>query len=235
MLFFYVDESGTGLKDKRSEFFLLAAVAIRVTDWKMMDDKVRALKRNMIPWAKPEDFEIKGRDLRRGEKLFKTYNWTERVAFITQTANLVAELPCQIFAIKVRKADLPEYVSSDEQMYRLSLWRLLDDLERELANRNTGEAGILLVDTRSDLHSSLQDRRLIDAYRDWVENRKSVRFAEVPWFGFSAFYAGLQIADFCAYMIDLVANEGASPGGRNQELVKAFRSFAHKVHLVNIP
>ncbi len=235
MLFFYVDESGTGLKDKRSEFFLLSAVAIKDADWQLIDSDVNALKRNIIPWAKPEDFEIKGRDLRRGEKLFKAYNWTERVAIINQTANLIAKLPCQIFAIKVSKRDLPEYVSSDEQMYRLSLWRLLDELEREMTDRNAFETGILLIDTRSNLHSSLQDRRLIDAYKDWAENKKSTRFVELPWFGFSAFYAGLQLADFCAYMIDLAANEGASPGDRNQELVKAFRSFAHKIHLVNIP
>lgn len=182
MLLFYIDESGTGLKDRRSTFFVLSAIAVKETDWNLVDNNTNALKRQIIPWAKPEDFEIKGRDIRRGEKLFKTHNWPERVAVINKTANLIAELPCLIFAVKVNKQDLPEYVSSDEQMYRLSFWRLLDEIEIELNQRNIAENGLLMVDTRSDLHSSLQDRRLIDAYRDWVGNRENTHFIELPWF-----------------------------------------------------
>lgn len=136
MLLFYFDESGTGLKDNRSNFFLLCAVAVKSTDWNSIDNNINTLKRNILPWAKPEDFEIKGRDIRRGEKLFKAYNWPERVAVINKTASLIAELPCLIFAVKVSKRDLPEYISSDEQMYRLSFWRLLDEIEKEMEKRN---------------------------------------------------------------------------------------------------
>jgi hypothetical protein len=69
MLLFYIDESGTGLKDTRTPFFVLAAVAIHVRDWQEVDSQIAGLKRRLISWAKPEDFEIKGRDMRRGEKL----------------------------------------------------------------------------------------------------------------------------------------------------------------------
>ena len=132
MILFYIDESGTGLKDKRSSFFLLSAIAVKETDWRLLDTKIYDLKSDIIPWAKPEDFEIKGRDIRRGEKLFKKYNWIERVTTINKIANLIEELPCLIFAVKVNKQDLPEYISSDEQMYRLSFWRLLDEIELEM-------------------------------------------------------------------------------------------------------
>jgi len=236
MLLFYIDESGTGLKDKRlSPFFILSAFAVKENDWNLLDNKTNALKRHMIPWAKPEDFEIKGRDIRRGDKLFKHHNWSERVSVINKIANMIAELPCLIFAVKVNKQDLPEYVSSDEQLYRLSFWRLLDEIEMELSRGSLDERGLLMVDMRSDLHSSVQDRRLLDAYKDWVGSRGNTLFIELPWFGFSAFYAGLQLADFCAYMIDFVSNEEISNEKRAQELVKAYKIFEHKIYLVSIP
>jgi hypothetical protein len=72
MMLFYIDESGTGLRDPNSPYFVLSATAIAVRDWKTVDAGVATLKRRMVSWAKPEDFEIKGRDLRRGEKLFKS-------------------------------------------------------------------------------------------------------------------------------------------------------------------
>ena len=92
-----------------------------------------------------------------------------------------------------------------------------------------------MVDMRSDLHSSLQDRRLIDAYRDWVRARKEIHFIELPWFGFSAFYAGLQLADFCAYMIDFDSNEENADKEKTKELSKTYARFKHKIHLVTVP
>jgi len=71
MLLFYIDESGTGLEDKQTPFFVLAAVAIPADQWQSVDSRTTTLKRRLVSWAKSEDFEIKGRDLRRGEKLFK--------------------------------------------------------------------------------------------------------------------------------------------------------------------
>lgn len=163
MLLFYIDESGTGWKDDRSSFFLLSAIAIKATDWNVVDDAVSAFKRQLFSWAKPEDFEIKGRDIRRGDNFFKTLNWPERVSVINKIAHMIAELPCRVYAVRVNKAYLPEYVASDEQLYRLAFWRLLDELDTELKEMSIDERGLLLVDTRSDLHSSIQDRRLIDA------------------------------------------------------------------------
>lgn len=92
-----------------------------------------------------------------------------------------------------------------------------------------------MLDMRSDLHSSVQDRRIVDAYRDWVASRTGqTHLIELPWFGFSAFYAGLQIADFSAYLIDFVSNEG-TPGRGSLELQEAFNKFQHQVKLVHIP
>lgn len=92
-----------------------------------------------------------------------------------------------------------------------------------------------MVDMRSDMHSSVQDRRLVDAYREWVASRGGqTRLIELPWFGFSAFYAGLQLADFAAYLIDFAANEGAR-ARRSAELQEAFSRFQSKVCLVRIP
>jgi hypothetical protein len=233
MLLFYIDESGTGLKDTRTPFFVLAAVAIHVRDWQAVDSQIASLKRRLISWAKPEDFEIKGRDMRRGEKLFRGQNWEARAQAIDDVAQLIADLPCQVFAIQVDKRDLPAYIGSDSDLYRLTFWRLLEELELELERRR--QPRMLMVDMRSDMHSSVQDRRLIDAYREWIASRGGrTHLVEIPWFGFSAFYAGLQLADFVAYLIDFAANEGIR-ARRSAELQEAFARVREKVRLVRIP
>lgn len=88
---------------------------------------------------------------------------------------------------------------------------------------------------RSDMHSSVQDRRLVDAYREWVGERGGqTRLIELPWFGFSAFYAGLQLADFAAYLIDFGVHE-STRAKRSEELREAFAKFQSKVYLVHVP
>lgn len=70
--FHYIDESGTGVKDPRARHFVLASIAIDERDYSDVDVSVNEFKRRLFPSAKPEDFEIKGRDLRRSEKFLPT-------------------------------------------------------------------------------------------------------------------------------------------------------------------
>jgi len=206
MILFYIDESGTGLKDQRSPYFILSAFSIDADDWARMDSQVAALKRHLVSWAKPEDFEIKGRDMRRGEKFFRGQDWETRIEAFHRTADLLMSLPCRVFAVQVDTRYLPEYVASDQDLYRLAFWRLLEEIDAHLERAH--ERGMLMVDMRSDMHSSAQDRRLLDAYREWIGSRLGrTRLIELPWFGFSAFYAGLQLADFAAYLVDFASNE----------------------------
>lgn len=233
MIFFYVDESGTVLGDKQSSYFLLAALAIPDNQLQLVDEKTSGLKRELISWAEPEDFELKIRDIRRGEKFFKEEDWPTRVAAIHRVAQLLSELPCHIVAVQVDKRDMPEYVSTHDDLYRLAFIRLLDSLEAEL--REAGNSGMLMLDMRSDMHSSVQDRRLVKAYRDWLARYAGqTQFVELPWFGFSAFYAGLQLADCAAYMVDFIANEDVG-GQRRAEIREAYARFQHKVQLIRIP
>lgn len=233
MILFYVDESGTGLGNKDSFYFVLSATGIPAQEWETVDSQIAALKRRLVGWAKPEDFEIKGRDMRRGEKFFQRMDWPERISAMRGVADVIAALPCKIFAVQIDKRELPDYIASDDMMYRLALWKLLDEIEYELEQIN--QPGMLMLDMRSSHHSSVQDRRIIDAYRDWVASHVGqTHLIELPWFGFSAFYAGLQIADFSAYLIDFVSNEG-STGRGSLELQEAFEKLRHQVKLVFIP
>lgn len=232
MILIYIDESGTGLGDTKSPFFLLAAVAIPASKWSLVDSQVSALKRRLISWAKPEDLEIKGRDMRRGDKLFKGLDWPSRIAAIQELAGFISTLPCRVFGVQVDKRELPDSVSADD-MYRLAFSRLLDKLDEELSASRL--SGMLMLDSRSDLHTSVQDRRLIDAYREWVASHQGLTsLVELPWFGFSAFYVGLQLADFCSYLIDFVSNEGHDLRGRS-ELAEAYSRLERKVELLRIP
>ena len=233
MILFYIDESGTGLGDKQSHYFVLAGIGIAAQDWPRIDSEIVLLKRHLVSWAKPEDWEIKGRDLRRGESIFKGRKWEERAAAFQELAETLTELPCQIFAVGVDKRLLPEHIATDSDLYRVAFWKLLEELDGFLVRSN--ETGMLLVDMRSNMHSSVQDRRLVDAYREWVVSRpERPRFIELPWFGFSAFYAGLQLADFVSYMIDFATNE-RERSVRNAELQEAFSHLQAKIRHVRIP
>ena len=102
----------------------------------------------------------------------------------------------------------------------------------------SAKTGLLMMDSRSDLHSSVQDRRVSDAYRDWCASRHSApAFAELPWFGFSEFYSGLQTADFCAYLIDFISNELDQGPGRfgGRELQGACECLVPRLSMVDIP
>jgi len=233
MILFYLDESGTGLGDERNNFFVLAAFCIQARDWVHLDREVAAIKRRLISWAKPEDWEIKGRDIRRGEKLFQNQHWTQRADAFVQIAELLDRLPCRLLAVQVDNRLLPVYVETDSDLYRIAFWRLLDELDGLLESQETD--GQLLLDMRSDMHSSVQDRRVLDAYRDWLGSRSgNSRFVELPWFGFSAFYAGLQLADYTAYLIDFATNEVVRHQ-RSAPLVDAFERIRTKLRVIKIP
>ncbi len=231
MLFYYIDESGTGYKDKQSDFFLLSGVEVHSSKSLAVDRRIHEFKGRLFPWAKPEDFELKGRDIRHGEGLFQALNWSERVSIMNEFADLILALPCSLYAVRVNKMQLSNLLESEEQLYRLAFWRLLDQISMNLSEKEA----LLLIDSRSTLHSSLQDRRLIDSFREWRKQRKSRHFVELPWFGFSNFYAGLQLADFCAYMIDFASNTDVANKTRAKSVLEAYRIFESKVHLLTIP
>lgn len=242
MIFFYIDESGTSLNDPESPFFVLAAVEMPEDALAAVTEEVIRLKRQLVPYAKAEDFEIKGRDLRQGHALFKKMDWPQRMAAMQEVAEMIARLPVTLHAVRVDTRDLPEvYVTSNADLFRLAFWRLLEKIHSHLIERQT--YGLLILDSQSTGKSSVQDRRLIDAYRDWADQQTGViRFAERPLFGFSAFYAGLQVADFAAYMQAIVTGleekmSAATPAAqrRLEDLLRVFVTFQAKVQTEDIP
>lgn len=233
MILFYVDESGTGLGDSKTPYFVLGSIGISAEDLPEIDKAFTGLKRRLMSYLIPEDWEIKGRDLRRGEGVFKGLNWEKRAAAFLEIAEMIKGFPCQIHAVQVDKLSLPQGIETDPQLYRLGFWKLLEELNNHLKIRQ--QDGIVLLDMRSEMHSTIQDRRLIDAYRDWTNQRTAPsRFCELPLFGFSAFYAGLQLADFVSYLIDFNTNE-AHRETRRAELQKAFETLSPRIRIVQIP
>ncbi len=234
MIFFYIDESGTGLKDKNGRYFILSAFATHAREWQRLDKEITILKRSIVSWAKPEDWEIKGRDLRRGDNIFKNYNWAQRSRAFVDIARYLQGFPCQLFSVQIDKHSLPNTIETDSHLYRIAFWRLLDMLNQYLEDQGK-ESGMLLVDMRSDMHSSVQDRRLVDAYREWLGSYTgSPLFVELPWFGFSNFYAGVQLADYVAYLTDFVSHQGMRHK-RRTELHEAFALIESKLQIAHIP
>ena len=237
MIFFYVDESGTTLNDPQSPFYVLAALSIPEASLRELDRSVTAIKRRLVPYAKPEDFEIKGIDLRQGRKLFKPYEWPDRIVAMKEIAQEIRRLSLPCLAVSVDTRDLPDHITTTPQVNRMALWRLLDEAEQRL--RKGQEQGLLIIDSQSTGHSSIQDRRTIDAYRDWVASRNDdTRFVEQPFFGFSAFYAGLQLADFVAYLVSATEPYRRSDQileGRHIELMDVYEILQTTVEVIAVP
>ena len=206
---FYVDESGTGLgaAEKRAEskqpYFVLAAAGMLASRWHEMDEAIYQLKKRHLPYLKPTDFELKGRDIRQGTGVFRQLSWSVREALFSDVVDFVAELPCKVVAVIADKRHLPTHMDS-VSLYRMAFWRLLSELKAQFQPR--GDQILLMMDSRSDLHSSVQDKRLVEAFIEW-QNENRGPFIETPWFGFSAFYAGLQVADVLAYLLAWEARE----------------------------
>jgi hypothetical protein len=207
MLLFYVDESGTGLSDKKG-YFILASVAVHIDFCPEMYRNVSSLKKDIFPYLKPEDWEIRGRNIRQGDGPFKEKSWVERISIFENIAGTLSSSSYHLFSVLANKEQFSSrFIGSgwtDEDLYRATFSKLLDELNSFLASQNT--RGMLFLDSRASHHSSIQDRRLIDAYSEWA-NRSESRFVELPIFGFSSFYPGLQLADFFGYLTNCVSNE----------------------------
>ena len=213
---YYVDESGTGLSapEKRTEtrqpYFVLAAVGMPAARWPEMNEAVSQLKKRHLGYLKPTDFELKARDIRQGAGVFQPLPWVTRKALFQDIVDFVAEFPCEVVAVRVDKRRLPPAMDATS-LYRMAFWRLLDALKAHFQAR---DQILLMMDSRSDLHSSVQDRRVVEAFAEWQQEHKGP-FVETPWFGFSAFYPGLQLADMMAYLVAWEAREALE--GKKQE------------------
>ena len=185
----------------------------------------------------PEDRELKGRDIWQGEGSVKKKNfpWEFRLRAFKKASESISQLPCHIFAVQVNKKKLGETsedIKDDTGLYRLAFNQLLEQLDAYLKEDN--ETGILLMDSRSSQHTSIQDGRLLRVYRDWKSQKKSSNFVELPLFGVSDFYTDLQIADYVVYLIDR-PSKPAGTARRYAELEEAFNLLKPKMQLVKIP
>jgi len=234
-ILFYVDEGGTTWNDKQTNLFFLASFAIHVQDWSQMEREVSALKKELLSRREPEDWELKGRDIWQGLGSFKNCKQEIRLGYFKKISQTLNQLPCHIFAVQVNKKRLQETrgdIKDDIDLYRLSFNQLLEQLDDYFKQYN--ETGILLMDSRSAHHTSIQDDRLIRVYRDWKSQKESSNFVELPLFGVSNFYTGLQIADYVVYLIDRSSKESETARG-NAELEEAFNLLEPKMQLVKIP
>ncbi|MEG4628404.1 DUF3800 domain-containing protein [Microcoleus sp. AR_TQ3_B6] len=196
-ILFYVDEGGTGWSDPTTNLFFLASFAIHIQHWSQMDREVSALKNELFRGKEPEDWELKGRDIWQGVGSFKNFPREFRLRAFKKFSETMSQLPCHIFAVQVnqkRLRETSEDIKDETGLYRLTFNQLLELLDAYL--KQYSETGILLMDSRSTQHTSIQDGRLLRVYRDWKSQKKSSNFVELPLFGSSEFYTGLQLADY---------------------------------------
>ncbi|MDB9514073.1 DUF3800 domain-containing protein [Kamptonema animale CS-326] len=234
-ILFYVDEGGTGWNDRQTNFFFLASFAIHIQHWSQMDREVSALKKELFSGREPDDWELKGRDIWQGVGAFNNLRRENRLRAFKQVSETLSKLPCHIFAVQINKKRLRETsedIKDDTGLYRLTFNQLLEQLDAYLKQYN--ETGILLMDSRSTQHTSVQDGRLLRVYKNWKSQKESSNFVELPLFGFSEFYTGLQLADYVVYLIDRSSKEAGTASG-NTELQEALNFIQSKIKLVELP
>jgi hypothetical protein len=243
MILFYIDEGGTGWKDQETNFFFLVSFAVPAYYVPEMDRELRSLKQSWLSGDKLTDWELKGRDIWQGQGKFKNVNQKYRCEVFLQLAQNLSQSKCSIFAIVINKKliienqeqinkDVKRYIKNDTDLYQLSFEKMLDLLNNFLKTSN--QTGILLMDSRSTSHNSVQDGRLVKVYQDWIELQEETPcFIEKPWFGFSEFYTGLQLADYVTYLLARRVNEKKEIA--SQKLQEAFDLLESKIYLLQIP
>lgn len=236
MFLFYVDESGTYLNDNQTNFFVLAAIAIADENSSQLEREIRSFKQEIFKKRKPEEWELKGRDLYQGLEVFKGYNWNGRLRIFLEAANILSQIPCHLFGVMVNKNFYykdKEQLKDDTLLYQLTFNQLLEQLDAFLKRHYN--RGILLMDSRSTHRTSVQDGRLVKAYRDWVESREyESGFVDQPWFGVSKSSIGLQLADYVAYLFNL-KSQATEGDPRKAQFMEAYNILQPKINLVEIP
>jgi hypothetical protein len=66
----------------RTRYFVLSSVAVAHQNRRLLEEEIAAFKRELFTWRKPADWEIKGRDLKRGENAFAELRWKDRLEII---------------------------------------------------------------------------------------------------------------------------------------------------------
>jgi hypothetical protein len=237
MFLFYIDESGTLLKDNQTNYFILATIAMSDKYSSQNQEKFLLLKRSIVKAQEPELWELKGSELCQGKgKTFTRYKLEARVRIYLEIAETLNETPCHIFGVIANKKllfDNREGMKSDINLYGCTFYRLLEELDSFLKSYN--ESGIILMDSRSTLHTAVQDGRLLTTYREWVKLQEdNCNFVEEPWFGESKSYVGLQLADYVAYLINL-KTQNIGENDNKFKFLEAFDILQSKIHLVEIP
>ncbi|WP_445173384.1 hypothetical protein, partial [Microcoleus sp.] len=131
-----------------------------------------ALKKELFRGREPENWELKGRDIWQGVGSFKKFPEEFRLRAFKKVSETMSQLPCHIFAVQVNKKRLRETsedIKDETGLYRLAFNQLLELLDAYLKQSN--ETGILLMDSRSTQHTSIQDGRLLRVYRDWKSQK----------------------------------------------------------------
>jgi hypothetical protein len=204
--FVYIDESGDVGFDPTQHFFVLAALVIRVDQCRAIQEKLTKLKQEYFPAIRPEDIEIKGRNIEQAKKFFAHVPLEIRQEIVKRLFELLFAHNISLFATvfskeeeSVRRLNMPP-----DDVYRYAYKNLIGRLNGFLESKN--ENGMLLVDSQaSSVRSSLKDDRLVrfhqECLNELTQGGKEIRIIEYPVFVQSEFFAAAQLADLCAYHI----------------------------------
>jgi hypothetical protein len=204
--FVYIDESGTAGLDSTQHFFVLAATVIKVDQCRAIQEKLTKLKQEYFHTIRPEEIEIKGRNIEQAKDFFEHINLDTRREIVKRLFELLFAHNISLFATvfskeeeSVRRLNMPP-----DDVYRYAYKNLIIRLNEFLESKN--EFGMLFVDSQaSSVRSHLKDDRLVRFHQECLNEvtqaGKQIRIVEYPVFVQSEFFAAAQLADLCAYHI----------------------------------
>jgi len=204
--FIYIDESGAAGFDPVQHFFVIAALIIKVDQCRMMQEKLTKLKQEYFPAIRPEDIEIKGRNIEQAKKFFKHISFETRQEIIKRLFELLFAHEISLLATVLSKEEesVRRLNMSPDDVYRYAYKNLVIRLEKFLEVQNT--EGVLLIDSQaSSVRNHLKDDRLIRFHQECLSElasrQRQSRIVDYPLFVQSEFFAATQLADLCAYHI----------------------------------
>ena len=138
MILFYIDEGGTGWKDKQTDFFFLCSFAIHSSNYWQMEQNIRTLKQSFFSDGKLEKWELKGHYIWQGKDKFKKARPIYRNRVFLEVSQTISQLPGNIIGIQVNKKLLSESnksIKNDNDLYKFTFYKLLKYLDSFLESR----------------------------------------------------------------------------------------------------
>ncbi len=212
MYFFYLDESGTSSISpksiKESRYFVLGALALHESNWRVVDDYLTQLKQTYFPQVDFRQLEFKTGIIKSAlakagtpASPWPSLDKEKVLLLIDELYSIFEKIPFTMFFVAIDKLMLCQKYSDPYLPYSVAFALLWQQAARFLRSLNPPELGIFVVDEHQETQKRLAHFEHVAESLDQRSPRPAGLdiVIERPFFVNSKEFQVIQLADLCAY------------------------------------